>query len=239
MLISFEGLPGAGKSTQAALLAACLTQQGLPVVSLPDLATLDTHLVAATLIDLFASSGDPYMRHGDAVTDTLLAAAIRADLVATRIDPALDKHPDTVVIEDRGIHTMQSYALASLQRDYRASADLAINWIQTLTALTGPRPTHALWLRLPVEEALRRTSHRDQQAVTPEHRSYLHWVDHAYTELAQRDPQLTVLDVGNLVRAEVHHAVHLALNTLSVGHAAPGATPPRCAGLPRAASGPF
>jgi hypothetical protein len=34
-LISFEGLPGAGKFTPAALLAACFTQQGLPVVSLP------------------------------------------------------------------------------------------------------------------------------------------------------------------------------------------------------------
>ncbi len=39
MLISFEGLPGAGKSTQAALLAACLTRQGLPAVTLRDLAS--------------------------------------------------------------------------------------------------------------------------------------------------------------------------------------------------------
>lgn len=186
-----------------------------------------------------ATGREPAGPRDDAVTDTLLAAAIRAAIVATRIDPALDEHPDTVLIEDRGIHTMQSYALASLLRDHRASADLAITWIQTLTALTGPRPTHALWLRLPVEEALRRTSHRDQQALTPEHRSYLHWVDHAYTELAQRDPQLTVLDVGTLGRAEAHHAVHLALSTLGVGHAAPGATTSRCAGLPHVAGGPF
>ncbi len=129
MLISFEGLPGAGKSTQAALLATCLTHRGLPAVTLPDLATLDTDPVAATLIELFASSGDPYLRHGDAVTDTLLAAAIRADIVATRLEPALRPHQDQVVIEDRSIHTMQSYALVSLLRDHRVNIDLAVGWV--------------------------------------------------------------------------------------------------------------
>jgi thymidylate kinase len=220
MLISFEELPGAGKSTQAALLATCLTQQELPAVTLPDLATLDTEPVAATLIDLFASSGDPYLRHGDAVTETLLAAAIRADILATRIDPALEEHSATVVIEDRGIHTMQSYALASLLRDHRASLDLAITWVQTLAALTGQRNGHALWLRLPVEEALRRVSRRDQRTPTAEHRSYLHWVQQAYAHLAHRDPQLTVLEVGTLQPAQVHHTVHQVLCAGS-----------RCAGL--------
>ncbi len=234
MLISFEGLPGAGKSTQAALLAACLTRQGLPAVTLPDLATLDTDPVAATLIELFASSGDPYLRHGDAVTDTLLAAAIRADIVATRIDPALSAHQDQVVIEDRGIHTMQSYALASLLRDHRATIDLALSWVHTLAALTGPRTGHALWLRLPVDEALRRASHRDQRAPTPEHRSYLQWVNEAYTELAHRDPQLTVLDVGTLQPAEVH----LALSELGRTLAGADTTSSRCAGLPHVAGGP-
>ncbi|MGH3721579.1 MAG: dTMP kinase [Pseudonocardiaceae bacterium] len=238
MLISFEGLPGAGKSTQAALLARCLTQQGLPAVTLADLATLPTDPVAATLVDLFVSSGDPYLRHGDAITDTLLAVAIRADIVATRIDPALEDNPRTVVIEDRGIHTMQSYSVASLLRDHRASADLAINWVQTLAALTGQRRAHAFWLRLPVEEALRRASHRDQQAPTPEHRSYLHWVDQAYTELALRDPQLTTLDVGTLSPAEIHQAVHQALSTLGAGHAGSGAATLQCTGLPHGASGP-
>ncbi|MGH3867777.1 MAG: dTMP kinase [Pseudonocardiaceae bacterium] len=238
MLISFEGLPGAGKSTQVALLTACLTHRGLPTVTLPDLATLDTDPVAATLIELFASSGDPYLRNGDAVTDTLLAAAIRADIVATRLDPALRPPQDQVVIEDRGIHTMQSYALAGLLRDHRANIDLAVGWTQTLAALTGQQTGHALWLRLPVNEALRRASHRDQRAPTSEQRSYLQWVHEAYTELAQRDPQLTVLDVGTLQPAEVHQAVHLALRELGLNLAGTDTTNGRCAGLPHVAGGP-
>lgn len=196
MLISFEGLPGAGKSTQAVLLTACLTYGGLPTVTLPDLATLDTDPVAATLIELFASSGDPYLRNGDAVTDTLLAAAIRADI------------------------------------------DLAAGWVQTLAALTGQRTGHALWLRLPVNEALRRASHRDQRAPTSEQRSYLQWVHEAYTELAQRDPGLTVLDVGTLQPAEVHQAVHLALGQLGLNLTGTDTTNGWCAGLPHVVGGP-
>jgi hypothetical protein len=65
-------------------------------------------------VDIQVPTGS--VRPGDAVTDTLLAAASRTDIVATRIDPALSAHQDQVVIEDRGIHTMQSYALASLLR---------------------------------------------------------------------------------------------------------------------------
>ena len=37
MLITFEGLSGAGKSTQAGMLADCLRRQGRTVVTLADL----------------------------------------------------------------------------------------------------------------------------------------------------------------------------------------------------------
>lgn len=86
---------------------------------------------------------------------------------------------------------MQSYALAGLLRDHRANVDIAISWVQTLAELAGQRTGHALWLRLSVDEALRRASQRDQRLPTPEHRSYLQWVNEAYTQLAHHDPQLT------------------------------------------------
>lgn len=149
MLITFEGLPGAGKSTQSRMLARCLEASGQPVIALPDLATLDTDPVAATLVDLLRTSGDPFLRTGDAITDTMITAAIRADLVATVLDPALAENlAAAVVIEDRGIHTMASYAIAVLLRQHRAT-DVALDWLDALTALAGPRPTRALWLRVP------------------------------------------------------------------------------------------
>ena len=118
MLITFEGLPGAGKSTQSRMLASCLEASGQPATVLPDLATLDTDPVTATLVDLLRTSGDPFLRSGDAIT--MITAAIRADLVATVLDPALAENPAAVVIEDRGIHTMASYAIAALLRQHRA-----------------------------------------------------------------------------------------------------------------------
>jgi len=98
VLVSLEGLPGSGKSTQGRLLENRLRDEGLAVANLPDLATLDTD-VGTTLVEIFSSSDDPFLRHGDVVTECLLAAAVRADIVATRIEPVLRSHD--VVIEDR------------------------------------------------------------------------------------------------------------------------------------------
>ena len=215
MLITFEGLPGAGKTTQAALLADCLRHNGHTVTTLPDLATLDTEPIAATLITLLSATGDPYLRSGDAITDTLLSAAIRADLVATILDPALTTTPGAVVIEDRGIHTMASYAIASLLRDHRAPIDIALGWVQALSTLTGPRPTHALWLRIPPPLAAHRAAARAAASPTtahrPEHQAYLNRVHHAYQLLTEHDPQLTALDVANLDPHHTHNAIHHAL----------------------------
>lgn len=218
MLITFEGLPGAGKSTQSRMLARCLEANGHHVTVLPDLATLDTEPISAALVDLLRTGDDPFLRTGDAITDTMNTAAIRADLVATVLDPALAANPAGVVIEDRGIHTMASYAIAALLRQHRAPADVALDWLDALTALAGPRPTRALWLRVPPEVAAHRADQRSgdrRPAFTGEQRAHLVWVDHAYALLAERDPQLTVLDVNELDLLDTHLAIHATLRQIS------------------------
>lgn len=217
MLITFEGLPGAGKSTQSRMLARCLEANGHHVTVLPDLATLDTEPISAALVDLLRIGDDPFLRTGDAITDTMNTAAIRADLVATVLDPALAANPAGVVIEDRGIHTMASYAIAALLRQHRAPADVALDWLDALTALAGPRPTRALWLRVPPEVAAHRADQRSgdrRPAFTGEQRAHLVWVDHAYALLAERDPQLTVLDVNELDLLDTHLAIHATLRQI-------------------------
>jgi thymidylate kinase len=217
VLITFEGLPGAGKTTQAALLTQCLRHQGHTVATLPDLATLDTEPIAATLTELLTSAGDPYLRTGDAITDTLITAAVRADIVATVLDPALNSAPDAVVIEDRGIHTMASYAMASLLRQHRAPATVALGWLHALTTFAGSRRTHALWLRLPPDVAAHRAAARNPSARTnhrPEHQAYLKRVNYAYKLLTDHDPQLTALDVADLDPKQTHKAVHQALSRM-------------------------
>ena len=196
----------------AASLAA-----GRPVTTVADLATLKTEPISTSLIELLRAGGDPFLRTGDAITDTLITAAIRADLVATVLDPALSAGLGAVVIEDRGVHTMASYAIASLLCEHRAPTGIALDWLDAVTALTGPRPTHALWLRVPPKLATRRADQRNAVSLPPfnaEQRAYLAWVDRAYQLLANRDPQLHVLDVTDLDPRQAHHAVHQALDQI-------------------------
>jgi dTMP kinase len=215
MLISLEGLPGAGKTTQSLLLRDRLVRDGLTVAYLPDLATLSTGPVGDTLTSLFASSGDPFRRHGDLVTDSLLAAAIRADIVATALTPALACHD--VVIEDRGAHTMYAYSLATALRDYPGLAPPeVVSWLQALAALGGPQAETALWLRLPPATATRRAMRRDAQPAsdgryTSEQQSYLSYVDTAYERLADGDPRLVAVDVDGLDPPATHEVLHREL----------------------------
>ncbi|WP_240724211.1 thymidylate kinase [Frankia sp. B2] len=205
MLVSLEGLPGAGKSTQGRLLEERLRSEGLVVAFLPDLATLDTGDVGTTLVEIFSSSDDPFLRHGDVVTECLLAAAVRADIVATRIEPALDHHD--VVIEDRGVHTMFSYGLASLIRQHAVEVDDAVSWLDGLGRLAGRRADVVLWLSAPVGETIARAEARDGRQWTGEQRAYLSFVDLAYQELAARDTGMMRVPTAGQAPEAVHAAV--------------------------------
>jgi dTMP kinase len=202
MLISLEGLPGAGKSTQGALLRDRLVRDRRKVAYLSDLASLSTDPIGDTLIALFASSGDPFRRHGDLLTDSLLAAAIRANIVAAVLRPALKRHD--VVIEDRGVHTMYAYSLATALRDYPdLGPGTVVSWLRALATLGGPEADVALWLRLEPSTAIRRASQRDSRSgsscrYSGEQTSYLSYVDKSYRLLAAADPRLVPVDVDGL-----------------------------------------
>jgi hypothetical protein len=97
--------------------------------------------------------------------------------------------------------TTQAALLADCLR-HNGPVDITLGWIRALTTLTGPRPTHALWLRIPPPLAAHRAAARAAASPTtahpPEHQAYLNRVHHAYQLLAEHDPQLTALDVADL-----------------------------------------
>jgi len=208
MLIAFEGLPGAGKTTQARRLAAHLARQGNAVTYLPDNLTRAADPLGKALLALF-DSGDPFARHGDVITDTFLAAAIRANTVPAHIIPALDAR--ATVIEDRGLHTMYSYSLATILQKHHSPPGPAIAWLKAVGALAGRAADRSLWLRLPADQAIARAERRQAHPYTSEQRAFLRHVHDAYAALAATDPSLRVIDVTGLDTDQAHHAVLTAL----------------------------
>ncbi|MFI7510523.1 dTMP kinase [Micromonospora aurantiaca] len=211
MLIAFEGLPGAGKTTQSRALTAHLSQRGAAVTYLPDNLTRDADPLGRALLALF-DSGDPFSRHDSVLTDTYLAAAIRADTYATHIAGTLAA--GTTVIEDRGLHTLYSYSLAGLLQKHRTPPDHAIAWLHQVGAFAGPAADRSVWLRLPPDDAIARAEQRQDHPYTDEQRAFLRYVHDAYIALAETDPDLHVIDVRGLGTDDTHQAVLAAVDDL-------------------------
>lgn len=203
MLIALEGLPGSGKSTQSRMLRQALESTG-SAVHLPDNRTRTVSPLGTALLGLFATD-DPFARHESVITTTMLAAAIRAETYATDIAPALDG--GATVIEDRGLHTMYSYSLATLLQNHHADPAPAIAWLSATAAWSGPAADISIWLRLPPTESITRAEERGRRVYTREQRAYLHHVHDAYTALAEHDPSLIPLDIADLDPSEIHRAV--------------------------------
>ena len=204
MLIAVEGLPGSGKTTQARLLTEHLNRAGASAVFLPDNLTRAEDPLGQKLLQIF-DSGDPFARHGSVIADTFLAAAIRANTFPAFIAPALGD--GAVVIEDRGLHTMYSYSLATLFQKHDAPAGPAIDWLTAVGALAGRAADHSLWLRMPPGQAIQRAERRQGHSYSCEQRVYLHRVHDAYDALAAADPSLRAVDVTGLAEDQAHEAV--------------------------------
>jgi dTMP kinase len=101
MFIAFEGVEGAGKSTQLERLAAELRRMGRPVIACREPGgTAVGEKVRALLLEHGSSPPGPE-------AEALLFAAARAQLVAEVIRPAVDRGED--VLCDRYVHASLAY----------------------------------------------------------------------------------------------------------------------------------
>jgi len=178
MFVSFEGIDGSGKSTQAVLLAAALEADGLEVVLTREPGGTDTGERVRELV-----------LHGSAVTpwaEAALFAAARAQLVDEVVRPALAR--GAAVVCDRFLDS--SLAYQGLARGLGLDAVLELNRI----VLGGLMPDRTFLLLLPVEEALRRST-APPDRIEREGVDFLERVDRAYRELAKVFPsRIAVLD---------------------------------------------
>jgi dTMP kinase len=178
MFVTFEGLDGSGKSTQAELLRARLEADGVDVVSTREPGGTE---LGERLRDLVLHGG-----HVGAWAEALIYVAARAQLVDEVIRPALDRGAS--VICDRYLDS--SVAYQGVARGLGLDRMLDLN----LAAIGGLVPDRTYLLDLdPRQVASRIRRHHDR--LEREGDDFRERAAAGYRELAQRFPErIVVLD---------------------------------------------
>jgi len=199
VFITFEGIDGSGKSTQAELLAEALRGEGRNVVATREPGGTEVgERIRELLLDQ-AAEITPWAEAG-------LFAAARAQLVDQVIYPALRDHADVVC--DRYIDS--SLAYQGLARGLGVERVLELN----LQATRGLLPDRTFLVVLDPEEAMRRADGNPDR-IEGEGLELQAAVERAYEELASMFPnRITRLD-GTRPAAELARIVRDELRELS------------------------
>ena len=178
MFVTFEGLDGSGKSTQAELLRERLAADGLDVVSTREPGGTD---LGERIRDLVLHGG-----HVSPWAEALLYAAARAQHVDEVIRPALDR--GAAVICDRYLDSSVAYQGVARALGLERVLDL------NLAAVGGLLPDRTFLLALEATEIGRRLS-GEQDRLERESEEFHVRAAAGYRELAERFPErIVVLD---------------------------------------------
>ena len=197
MFVTFEGVDGSGKSTQAQLLAERLRSEGREVVLAREPGGTGTGEQIREIL-----------LHGEGLApwaEASLFAAARAQLVDEVIRPALARDADVVC--DRYLDS--SLAYQGLARGLGVERVLELN----LLATSGLLPDRTFLLLLPpVEAAARRSGEPDR--IEREGAAFAEEVDRAYREIARVFAQRVVVLDGALKPEDIAEIVHGQLRDL-------------------------
>jgi dTMP kinase len=198
MFVTFEGVDGSGKSTQARLLAERLRSAGRDVVL--------TREPGGTEL---GEQVRGILLHGENVApwaEAALFAAARAQLVDEVIRPALARGAD--VVSDRYLDS--SLAYQGLARGLGVERVLELN----LLATSGLLPDRTFLILVPPEEAAAR-SDQEPDRIEREGHAFAVEVDRAYRELARVFAQRVIVVDGTQNPEDIAETVHGQLRDVS------------------------
>ncbi len=196
LLIAFEGGEGAGKSTQARLLAIWLRENGYDVLATHEPgATKIGMRLRALLLDTAHTGLSPW-------AEVMMYAADRAEHVASVISPALAR--GTIVVTDRYVDSTLAYQGGGRQLPFNA-----IRRVNEL-ATGGLVPHLTFLLDLPPSAGLgRRASSADRLEAEPE--EFHDRVRDAFLGLAKDDPDRYLVLDATMEPSQISRAVQAAV----------------------------
>jgi dTMP kinase len=200
VLITVEGLDGAGKTTLVADLSAALEEPGRRVRVLREPGGVEVSERIRALL------GDPDLAV-DARAEALLYAAARAQLVAERLRPLLDA--GEWVLLDRFVDSSLAYQ--------GAGRGLGVEEVRALNAFAtgGLRPDRTLLLRIDPAEGLARVAGRggELDRLEGEDGAFFAAVAEAYDALAAAEPdRIVVIDAAQEPAAVLEAALAAVLD---------------------------
>jgi len=201
--IVIEGIDGAGKSTQARLLAEWFEERGKEVV----LTKEPTDTAFGKLIRrLVLTGGREGIIDGARISheaEALLFAADRAEHVEKLIKPAIKE--GKIVISDR-------YFYSSLA--YQWARGLNLEWLIGLNRF-AVRPDIVILLDLPVRESMRRINRRSIKSEFDRIAELQKAVRENYLRLAERFPEMKIVNALASVEDIHEDIVELVKHELS------------------------
>jgi len=198
VFVTFEGLDGSGKSTQADLLRHHLEAEGRDVVATREPGGTELGEKVRDLV-LGGTQISPW-------AEAALFAAARAELVSEVIGPALERGADVVC--DRYLDS--SLAYQGIARGLGVDRVIALN----IDAIRGILPDMTFLLLIDPEEAARRAGSASDR-IEREGEEFLRAVDMAYRELGLIfGTRIVTLD-GSKPREEIAKEVRDKLPGLS------------------------
>lgn len=192
MFITFEGIDGSGKSTQIKLLEQQLTKQGYSVQIFREPGGTD---VSEKIRDLLLQPEN----HIKPVAEILLFSAARAQLIAEKVKPLLEK--DVIVILDRYYDSTiayQGYGRSALPlQDVHKLNDIASHYLS---------PDITFYLQLSLQEAENRISRDAKDRIEQAGRPFYEKVIQGFEDLAKTENRFVVVD-ASAKPEEIHHFI--------------------------------